>query len=65
MKKKSAAQEYYDTNDPFIDDSELAIDQRTHVAQTKQEGFYVSAGEVALLKDMCVLSITLTAPSPA
>lgn len=51
-KKKNAAQEYYDTNDPFIDDSELAIDQRTHVAQTKQEGFYVSSGEVALLKDM-------------
>ncbi|KAJ2923110.1 hypothetical protein H1R20_g13982, partial [Candolleomyces eurysporus] len=50
-KKKSAAQEYYDTSDPFIDDSELAVDQRTYFAQTKQQGFYVSSGEVALLKD--------------
>lgn len=44
----------YDLNDPFIDDSELAIDDRTHFAQTKQQGFYVSSGEVALLKDKCV-----------
>ncbi|KAH6912235.1 hypothetical protein BKA70DRAFT_1098496 [Coprinopsis sp. MPI-PUGE-AT-0042] len=51
-KKKNAAQEYYDVNDPFIDDSELALDQRTHVAQTKQQGFYVSSGEIALLKDI-------------
>ncbi|KAF8637549.1 hypothetical protein AX17_002756 [Amanita inopinata Kibby_2008] len=50
-KKKSAASEYYDVNDPFIDDSELAIDERTWFAQTKQQGFYVSSGEVALLKD--------------
>ncbi|TEB33986.1 hypothetical protein FA13DRAFT_1754027 [Coprinellus micaceus] len=49
--KKSIAQEYYDTSDPFIDDSELAVDQRTYFAQTKQQGFYVSSGEVALLKD--------------
>ncbi|KAJ8509043.1 hypothetical protein ONZ45_g8762 [Pleurotus djamor] len=45
------ASEYYDVNDPFIDDSELAIDERTYFAQTKQQGFYVSSGEVALLKD--------------
>ncbi|TFK19472.1 hypothetical protein FA15DRAFT_174391 [Coprinopsis marcescibilis] len=50
-KKKNAAQEYYDTSDPFIDDSELAVDQRTYFAQTKQQGFYVSSGEVALMKD--------------
>ncbi|EAU87900.1 hypothetical protein CC1G_01547 [Coprinopsis cinerea okayama7 len=50
-KKKNAGQEYYDTTDPFIDDSELAVDQRTYFAQTKQQGFYVSSGEVALLKD--------------
>ena len=50
-KKKHAASEYYDTSDPFIDDSELAIDERTWFAQTKQQGFYVSSGEVALLKD--------------
>ena len=50
-RKKNLASEYYDLNDPFIDDSELAIDERTYFAQTKQQGFYVSSGEVALLKD--------------
>ncbi|KZP33049.1 hypothetical protein FIBSPDRAFT_847657 [Athelia psychrophila] len=50
-KRKSAAAEYYDVHDPFIDDSELALDERTYFAQTKQQGFYVSSGEVALLKD--------------
>lgn len=43
--------EYYDLTDPFIDDSELAIDERTFIAQTKQQGFYVFSGEVALLKE--------------
>ncbi|TDL27079.1 hypothetical protein BD410DRAFT_483821 [Rickenella mellea] len=56
--RKNAASEYYDLNDPFIDDSDLAIDERTFFAQTKQQGFYVSSGEVALLKDK-------SAPSPA
>ncbi|KAG6874899.1 hypothetical protein C0992_006063, partial [Termitomyces sp. T32_za158] len=50
-KKKNPAFEHYDVSDPFIDDSELAIDERTYFAQTKQQGFYVSSGEVALLKD--------------
>lgn len=50
-KRKNMAHEYYDTTDPFIDDSELAIDERKWFAQTKQQGFYVSSGEVALLKD--------------
>ncbi|KAF8513517.1 hypothetical protein JB92DRAFT_2923045 [Gautieria morchelliformis] len=50
LNKRSRAADY-DLNDPFIDDSELAIDDRTHFAQTKQQGFYVSSGEVALLKD--------------
>ncbi|GBE86852.1 hypothetical protein BKA93DRAFT_886629 [Sparassis latifolia] len=48
-KKKNLGQEYYDTNDPFIDDSELAQDERTYFAQTKQKGFYVSSGQVALV----------------
>lgn len=48
---QSAAQEYYDLEDPFIDDSDLAVDERKFFAQTKQKGFYVSSGEVALLKD--------------
>ncbi|KAH7882101.1 hypothetical protein F5I97DRAFT_1939569 [Phlebopus sp. FC_14] len=50
-KKKHTAAEYYDVTDPFIDDSEINIDNRTHFAQTKQQGFYVSSGEVALMKD--------------
>ncbi|KAI6134296.1 hypothetical protein EV401DRAFT_1907683 [Pisolithus croceorrhizus] len=50
-KKKHIASEYYDVTDPFIDDSELNIDNRTHFAQTKQQGFYVSSGEVALMRD--------------
>ncbi|KIY53562.1 hypothetical protein FISHEDRAFT_33043 [Fistulina hepatica ATCC 64428] len=50
-KKRKHGNDYYDVNDPFIDDSELAIDERTFFAQTKQQGFYVSSGEVALMKD--------------
>jgi hypothetical protein len=59
LQKKNAVSEYYDTSDPFIDDSELAIDQRQFFAQTKQQGFYVSSGEVALLKDKYVFRIGL------
>ncbi|KAG5640685.1 hypothetical protein DXG03_007535 [Asterophora parasitica] len=51
LQKKNPTYEHYDISDPFIDDSELAIDERTYFAQTKQTGFYVSSGEVALLKD--------------
>ncbi|KAJ3927443.1 MAG: hypothetical protein NXY57DRAFT_903942 [Lentinula lateritia] len=50
-KKKNVTSEYYDVSDPFIDDSELAVDDRKFFAQTKQQGFYVSSGEVALMKD--------------
>ncbi|KAF9449695.1 hypothetical protein P691DRAFT_666961 [Macrolepiota fuliginosa MF-IS2] len=50
-RRKNPTSDYYDVNDPFIDDSELALDERTYFAQTKQQGFYVSSGEVALLKD--------------
>ena len=53
--KKNAVSEYYDTSDPFIDDSELAIDE-CQFAQTKHQGFYVSSGEVPLLKDKYVQS---------
>ncbi|KAF8182890.1 hypothetical protein BJ912DRAFT_1061445 [Pholiota molesta] len=38
-RKKNTVPEYYDTSDPFIDDSELALDQRQFFAQTKQQGF--------------------------
>jgi hypothetical protein len=36
---------------PFIDDSELAVDELQYFPQTKQQGFYVSSGEVALLNN--------------
>lgn len=49
QQRRHHASEYYDTADPFIDDSELAQDERTFFAQTKQKGFYVSSGQVALL----------------
>jgi len=54
VQRKNVASEYYDTSDPFIDDSELALDERQFFAQTKQQGFYVSSGEVALFKDKYV-----------
>jgi hypothetical protein len=41
----------YDLDDPFIDDEELAINERTHFAQTTQTGFYVSRGDVDLIQD--------------
>ena len=52
--KKNVVSEYYDTSDPFIDDSELAIDERQFFAQTNQQEIYVSSGEVALLEDKYV-----------
>ena len=55
-KQKNAVSEYYDASDPFIDASELAIDERQFFAQTKQQGFYDLSGEVALLKDKYVQS---------
>jgi len=58
--RRNAAMEYYDTSDPFIDDSELPMDERTFFAQTKQQGFYVSSGEVALLKDKYVTTVRKT-----
>ncbi|EIW76914.1 hypothetical protein CONPUDRAFT_130315 [Coniophora puteana RWD-64-598 SS2] len=64
-KKKNHASEYYDTADPFIDDSELAIDDRHYFAQTKQQGFYVSSGEVALLKDKTPARKPKSKKSPA
>ncbi|KAH8092172.1 hypothetical protein BXZ70DRAFT_1010874 [Cristinia sonorae] len=47
-KRRNPAAEYYDVSDPFIDDSELTKDERTFFAETKQQGFYVSSGQVAL-----------------
>lgn len=40
----------YDLDDPFIDDIDLAIDERRYIAQTTLQGFYVSAGDVSLVE---------------
>ena len=50
-KRRHRESKCYDLDNPFIDDAELALDEQTFFAQTKQQGFYVSSGEVALLKD--------------
>jgi hypothetical protein len=55
-RKRREEETEYDLSDAFIDDSDLQRDSRTHFAQTKQQGFYVSSGEVALVKDKCVSS---------
>jgi hypothetical protein len=49
--KRRKKKDWYDLEDNFIDDSELHLDERTTFAQTKQKGFYVSQGEVALLRE--------------
>ncbi len=40
----------YDVRDPFVDDSELNIDEPTHFAKPKADGFYVTQGTVELAK---------------
>ncbi|KAJ1023194.1 hypothetical protein NDA16_003347 [Ustilago loliicola] len=40
----------YDVRDPFVDDSELNIDEPTHFAKPKADGFYVTQGTVELEK---------------
>ena len=40
----------YDVRDPFVDDSELNIDEPTHFAKPKADGFYVTQGDVELEK---------------
>ncbi|KAN0061295.1 hypothetical protein ACQY0O_006141 [Thecaphora frezii] len=40
----------YDTKDPFVDDSELGVDEPTHFAKPKADGFYVTQGPVELAR---------------
>jgi hypothetical protein len=53
MQRKS---EWYDLDDDFIDDRDLALDDRKTIAQTKQAGFYVSSGDVQLVRDKFVFN---------
>ncbi|WFD18966.1 hypothetical protein MCAP1_001179 [Malassezia caprae] len=52
LSRKRRIDEYdvgsYDTKDPFVDDSELGVDEPTHVVRTQADGFYVAKGPVAL-----------------
>ncbi|KAG8829499.1 hypothetical protein FRC18_009264 [Serendipita sp. 400] len=50
QKRRKRRNRDYDLDDPFIDDVDLAIDERTHFAQTTLQGFYVSSGDVALVE---------------
>lgn len=53
-KKKKKFDEYdigqYNTKDPFVDDSELGVDEPTHSAKPSADGFFVTQGEVELQK---------------
>lgn len=40
----------YDTKDPFVDDSELGVDEPTHTVRTQADGFYVAQGAVELAR---------------
>ncbi|PKI84500.1 hypothetical protein MVES_001655 [Malassezia vespertilionis] len=52
--KKRRSDEYdvgsYDTKDPFVDDSELGVDEPTHIVKTRSDGFYVACGPVELAR---------------
>ncbi|KAH7096892.1 hypothetical protein BKA62DRAFT_718208 [Auriculariales sp. MPI-PUGE-AT-0066] len=49
-RKRKYEEEQYDLLDGWIDDTELAFEERKFVAETKQKGYYVSLGDVALKK---------------
>ncbi|WFD43336.1 hypothetical protein MPSI1_001997 [Malassezia psittaci] len=40
----------YDTKDPFVDDSELGLDEPTHIVKTRSDGFYVAQGSIQLAR---------------
>ena len=52
LSRRRNATEYdvgsYDTKDPFVDDSELGVDEPTHTVRTSKDGFYVASGRVEL-----------------
>ena len=54
LSRKRRVDEYdvgsYDTKDPFVDDSELGVDEPTHIVRTQADGFYVAQGKVELAR---------------
>lgn len=63
-KRRKRRNRDYDLDDPFIDDVDLAIDERKYMAQTTLQGFYVSMGDVALVEQENTPGTNL-APYPA
>jgi len=47
-KKTKKRDDVYDVGDPFVDDSELMVDQPMFYHQPKRLGFYVAQGDVEL-----------------
>lgn len=47
-KKRGKEKNEYDTKDPFVDDSELMVDEPMYYHQPKRPGFYVAQGDVEL-----------------
>ncbi|MCO5572971.1 hypothetical protein L7F22_026733 [Adiantum nelumboides] len=45
-KRRNDVDGQYDVTDPFVDDSELLLDEPTHVGKTATKGFYVCSGDV-------------------
>lgn len=40
--------DHYDVNDPFVDDSQLIVDEPKMMAKPTKEGFYITIGDVEL-----------------
>ena len=56
--------EGYDTTDPFVDDSEIALDMPKYYVRPSRDGFYVSQGLLELLTEgpKCVSLLQWTIP---
>lgn len=47
-RKRAGPDDEYDVRDPFVDDSELNVDEPTHSAKPSSDGFFVTEGPVEL-----------------
>ena len=48
-RKRQDFVDQYDVNDPFVDDSELIVDEPILMGKPRKEGFYVAVGDVELV----------------
>jgi hypothetical protein len=51
-KRKVKDSDAYDVNDPFVDDSELLVDEPMFYHQPKKAGFYVASGPIELCGEL-------------